>query len=210
MTKMKAWRHFRTITHHKILVMKGCFKLGLYRQGLLHDMSKYSPTEFLVGCRYYQGTRSPNNAEREAKGYSSAWLHHKGRNKHHYEYWIDYGMKKEDGIIGMKMPARYVAEMFVDRISASKTYQRDKYEDWHPLQYYEQGAAMLGKMIHPETAELLHDLLKRLARDGEEKTYAYIRNVVLKKDFPYNRKWKPGQDSGKRENSHKGEKIWNW
>ena len=210
MTKMKAWRHFRTITHHKILVMKGCFKLGLYRQGLLHDMSKYSPTEFLVGCRYYQGTRRPNNAEREAKGYSSAWLHHKGRNKHHYEYWIDYGMKKEDGIIGMKMPARYVAEMFVDRISASKTYQRDKYEDWHPLQYYEQGAAMLGKMIHPETAELLHDLLKRLARDGEEKTYAYIRNVVLKKDFPYNRKWKPGQDSGKRENSHKGEKSWNW
>ena len=210
MTKMKAWRHFRTITHHKILVMKGCFKLGLYRQGLLHDMSKYSPTEFLVGCRYYQGTRSPNNAEREAKGYSSAWLHHKGRNKHHYEYWIDYGMKKEDGIIGMKMPARYVAEMFVDRISASKTYQRDKYEDWHPLQYYEQGAAMLGKMIHPETAELLHDLLKRLARDGEEKTYAYISNVVLKKDFPYNRKWKPGQDSGKRENSHKGEKSWNW
>lgn len=210
MTKMKAWRHFRTITHHKILVMKGCFKLRLYRQGLLHDMSKYSPTEFLVGCRYYQGTRSPNNAEREAKGYSLAWLHHKGRNKHHYEYWIDYGMKKEDGIIGMKMPARYVAEMFVDRISASKTYQRDKYEDWHPLQYYEQGAAMLGKMIHPETAELLHDLLKRLARDGEEKTYAYIRNVVLKKDFPYNRKWKPGQDSGKRENSHKGEKSWNW
>ncbi len=206
MTKMKAWRHFRTITHHRILVMKGCFKLGLYRQGLLHDMSKYSPAEFLVGCRYYQGTRSPNNAEREAKGYSSAWLHHKGRNKHHYEYWIDYGIEKEDGIIGMKMPARYVAEMFVDRVSASKTYQRDKYEDWHPLQYYEQGAAMLGKMIHPETAKLLHDLLKRLARDGEEKTYAYIRNVVLKKDFPYNRKRKPEQDRGKQENSHKGEK----
>ena len=170
---MKAWKHFCTITHHKILVMKGCFKLGLYRQGLLHDMSKYSPVEFFVGCKYYQGTRSPNNAEREAKGYSSAWLHHKGRNKHHYEYWIDYGMHKEDGIIGMKMPARYVAEMFVDRISASKTYQKDKYEDWHPLQYYEKGAAMLGKMIHPETAQLLHDLLKRLARDGEEKTYAY-------------------------------------
>ena len=72
---MKAWKHFCTITHHKILVMKGCFKIGLYRQGLLHDMSKYSPTEFLVGCRYYQRTKSPNNTEREAKGYSSAWLH---------------------------------------------------------------------------------------------------------------------------------------
>lgn len=196
---IKAWKHFCTITHHKILVMKGCFKLGLYRQGLLHDMSKYSPAEFLVGCRYYQGNRSPNNAEREAKGYSSSWLHHKGRNKHHYEYWIDYGMKKEEGIVGMKMPVRYVAEMFVDRISASKTYQKENYRDSHPLQYYEKGAARLGTMIHPETAELLHDLLRRLAQDGEERTYAYIRNVVLKKDFPYNRKWKPESETEKKD-----------
>ena len=51
---MKAFSHFKTITHHKILVMQGCFKVGLYGQGLLHDMSKYSPAEFLVGARYYQ------------------------------------------------------------------------------------------------------------------------------------------------------------
>ena len=82
---MKAWKHFCTINHHKMLVMKGCFKVGLYRQGLLHDLSKYSPTEFLVGCKYFQGNMSPNNAEREDKGYSAAWLHHKGRNKHHME-----------------------------------------------------------------------------------------------------------------------------
>ena len=44
-----AWKHFRTITYHKYLVMKGCFAVGLYRQGLTHDLSKYSPTEFLVG-----------------------------------------------------------------------------------------------------------------------------------------------------------------
>ena len=85
-----AWKHFCTITHHKNLVLVGCFKIGLYKQGLLHDLSKYSPTEFLVGCKYYQGTMSPNNAERKEKGYSLAWLHHKGRNKHHLEYWIDY------------------------------------------------------------------------------------------------------------------------
>ena len=84
--------------------MKGCFKVGLYRQGLLHDLSKYSLSEFLVGCRYYQGTRSPNNAEREDIGYSRAWLHHKGRNRHHYEYWIDYSTDPNEGIIGMKMP----------------------------------------------------------------------------------------------------------
>ena len=90
---MRPISHFITITHHKILVMQGCFKVGLYWQGLMHDLSKYEPSEFWVGAKYYQGTRSPNNAEREEKGYSGAWLHHKGRNKHHYEYWIDYSMR---------------------------------------------------------------------------------------------------------------------
>ncbi len=178
---MKAWQHFRTINHHRFLVMKGCFKVGLYRQGLLHDLSKYSPSEFLVGCRYYQGTRSPNNAEREEIGYSRAWLHHKGRNRHHYEYWIDYSTDPKEGIIGMKMPVRYVIEMFIDRIAAAKTYRGSKYTDSYPLEYYEKGAARLGRMVHPETAQLLHSLLKMLARDGEEETFRYIRGKVLKK-----------------------------
>ena len=99
---MNIWKHFKTITHHKILVAKGCFKVSLYKQGLLHDMSKYSPTEFWVGAKYYQGTRSPNNAEREDIGYSSAWLHHKGRNKHHYEYWIETGISKAAEGYGME------------------------------------------------------------------------------------------------------------
>ena len=177
---MKAIQHLKTINHHKYLVMKECFAVGLYRQGLLHDMSKYSPTEFLVGCRYYQGNRSPNNAEREKTGYSKAWLHHKGRNKHHYEYWIDYSTDPKEGIIGLKMPVRYVVEMFMDRIAASKTYQGDAYQDCHPLEYYEKGVARLGKMIHPDTARLLHYLLKMLAEDGEQKTFEYIRKVVLR------------------------------
>ena len=93
---LKFWKHLKTINHHKMLVMKGCFRVGLYKQGLLHDLSKYMPSEFLVGCKYYQGDVSPNNAEREDRGYSSAWLHHKGRNKHHYEYWIDQKEKYTD------------------------------------------------------------------------------------------------------------------
>ena len=93
--------HFETITRHKLLVMKYCFACGLYEQGLAHDLSKYSPTEFIPGCIYYQGDHSPNEAERLARGYSSAWLHHKGRNKHHLEYWIDYTTNKS-GLGGMK------------------------------------------------------------------------------------------------------------
>ena len=130
---MKALKHFGTITKHKILVMKECFRVGLYRQGLLHDLSKYSWTEFRVGCKYYQGNRSPNNAEREDKGFSSAWLHHKGRNRHHYEYWIDYGLDGSPELTGMKMPVRYVVEMFLDRIAASKVYKGDLYKDSNPL-----------------------------------------------------------------------------
>lgn len=172
---MKALEHLRTINHHKMVVMKQCFQVGLYKQGLLHDLSKYTPTEFLVGCKYYQGTRSPNNAEREATGYSKAWLHHKGRNKHHYEYWIDYSVDPSEGIVGLKMPGKYVIEMFMDRIAASKTYMGKDYSDQHPLQYYERGAARLGKMIHPETAALLHRLLLMLAEKGEEATFRFIR-----------------------------------
>ena len=179
---MKALEHLRTINHHKIQVMKNCFKVGLYRQGLLHDLSKYTPTEFLVGCKFYQGTRSPNNAEREATGYSSAWLHHKGRNKHHYEYWIDYSLDPAEGIIGLRMPEKFVVEMVMDRIAASKIYMGEAYTDKSPLEYYERGAGKLGKMIHPETAKLLHFLLKMLAEKGEEKTFAYIRKEILKND----------------------------
>ncbi|MDO4473909.1 MAG: DUF5662 family protein [Eubacteriales bacterium] len=179
---MKALGHFRTINHHKLLVMKGCFKVGLYRQGIMHDMSKYMPSEFLVGCKYFQGTRSPNNAEREATGVSSAWLHHKGRNKHHYEYWIDYSLNRDEGFVGVKMPEKYIVEMFIDRISASKTYNKEYYNEKLPLMYYERGAEKLGNMLHKDTADLLKKLLIMLSEKGEEETCRYIRREILKND----------------------------
>lgn len=176
---MKAWQHFCTITHHKFLVAQGCFKVGLYKQGILHDMSKYGFTEFRVGAKYFQGTRSPNNAEREDIGYSSAWLHHKGRNKHHFEYWIDYATDGDGNLAGMKMPDKYIIEMFMDRIAASKVYMKDNYTDRSPLEYYNRGK---GKIIlHEHTRELLEKCLEMLAEQGEDKTFAYIRREVLKK-----------------------------
>lgn len=179
---MKVWQHFKTINHHKYLVMKGCFRVGLYKQGLLHDMSKYTPTEFLVGCKYYQGTASPNNREREERGCSSAWLHHKGRNKHHLEYWIDYGVGTDKAMVGMKMPLKYVVEMFIDRVAASKNYQKEKYTPESPWNYYAHGKGHY--MIHPDTQELLEKLLRMLAEEGEDQTFSYIKNVLLKqKDY---------------------------
>ena len=166
---MHPWLHFKTITKHKLLVMHYCFRAGMYKQGLLHDLSKYAPVEFLVGCKYYQGDRSPNNAEREATGVSTSWLHHKGRNKHHWEYWLDFGV---DGIYACKMPTNYVIEMFCDRVAASMIYQKEKYTDSSALEYYENGRGKI--LIHPETDALIHHLLKYLSEHGLDQTIHYI------------------------------------
>ena len=174
-----AWKHFRTITYHKYLVAKGCFQVGLYRQGLLHDMSKYSPAEFLVGVKYYQGTRSPNNAEREERGYSSAWLHHKGRNKHHYEYWQDYSLQGEQGLLSpVPMPRKYIAEMIMDRIAASKVYKGADYTDAAPLEYYHKSRE--HPSIHPDTQDVLERMLTMLAEEGDQKTFACIKRELVK------------------------------
>lgn len=174
---MHIWKHFITITKHKNMVLKGCFRVGLYKQGLLHDLSKYMPSEFIVGAKYYQGTQSPNNAERDDIGYSSAWLHHKGRNKHHYEYWIDYSSQIEEGMKPAPMPDRYIIEMFIDRVAASKNYNGKNYRDDFPLQYYERGRSK--KWMHPETSEKLEFLLHMLADQGEEATMKYVKEKMV-------------------------------
>lgn len=181
MKAMNIWRHFCTITRHRHLVRKHCFKIGLYWQGLTHDLSKYSPEEFWTGVRYYQGTRSPNAAEREAIGYSGAWLHHKGRNKHHYEYWVDISLHKEEGLVGNKMPVRYVAEMVCDRIAACEVYRGKDYTPSAPLEYYEHTKKYIT--IHPETRALLEKVLIMLSKEGEEAAYTYLRSLLKKGSY---------------------------
>ena len=173
----KFFSHLKTITHHRHLVMLGCFRVGLYWQGLTHDLSKYAPSEFLTGVRYYQGNRSPNAAEREDKGYSEAWMHHKGRNRHHFEYWTDLNPKTH-AYEPVAMPDRYVAEMVMDRIAACKTYQGKDYTDGAPLAYLNR--ARESRFVHPETMKKLVFLLTMLRDDGEEETFRYIRNMLKK------------------------------
>lgn len=180
---MKPLQHFMTITRHHFLVQDGCFRVGLYWQGLTHDLSKLSPTEFWRGAKYYQGTRSPNAAEREEKGYSEAWMHHKGRNKHHYEYWTD--LSKETGRYeSVHMPRRYLVEMVMDRRAACKTYQGKDYKPGAELEYLMKSREK--NIIHPETRRELEYILTMLRDCGEEITFAYIRRSVLKdKPFPW-------------------------
>lgn len=173
------WAHLKTIHHHRALVRKYCFRLGLYWQGLTHDLSKYSPVEFWTGVKYFQGDRSPNDAQRCEYGYSTSWLHHKGRNKHHFEYWTDYSLSGE-GIAGVSMPKKYIAEMFCDRLAASKVYRGDAFKPGDPYRFYQFGKDK-RLLLHPETAELLEYLLIKLKDEGEDAAFQYIKHEVLHK-----------------------------
>ena len=166
--------HFYTITKHRHRVIAHCFRAGIGWQGLFHDLSKYSLTEFAPGAKYYQGTRSPNEREREVYGYSEAWMHHKGRNRHHFEYWTDINpvTKMYEPV---RMPIRFVKEMFCDRVAASKIYQGKNYVDGHPLQYFLRGNAR--KKMHPDTADLLEEWLTMLSERGERETFAHIKRI---------------------------------
>ena len=179
----RYWGHLSTITQHKFRVMFLCFKMGLIKQGLLHDLSKYSPVEFCAGVKYYQGYRSPIEAEKEDIGYSNGWLHHKGHNRHHWEYWID---RSRDGkeLICYPIPKNYIAEMVCDRIAACQTYQKDKYTDHSALDYLMKGSDL--KFMEPSSGQQLKTYLEWVSEDGIDKAFERIRKDV--KEYRKSRK----------------------
>lgn len=166
-------KHFITVSKHKNKVMIHCFKCGIFFRGLLHDLSKFSPSEFILGAKYYEGTRSPNEKERELFGFSTAWMHHKGRNLHHFEYWTDLNPKTKR-YEPVPMPRKYLIEMFCDRVAASKIYMGKNYTDSSPLEYFLRGNAR--QRMHSHTADELEFLLTMLKDQGEDKTFKYIKN----------------------------------
>lgn len=174
---MHPFKHFCTITRHRHLVMWHCFQVGLIWQGLCHDLSKYAPAEFWQGAKYWQGSRSPNAGAREAVGYSTAWMHHKGRNRHHYEYWTDLAPQTRR-YEAVPMPTKYMVESVMDRIAACKIYHGKAYQDGDALDYLRQ--AQESPLMHPQTYEQLVFLLMMLREEGEKPTFQFIRRVVLK------------------------------
>ena len=179
---------------------KNCFRLGLYRQGLLHDLSKYSWTEFSRGAKYFQGNRSPNDAERNATGVTLSWLHHKGRNRHHLEYWIDYQFDETGNIQmgGCRMPIRYVGEMFCDRVAACKVYLKEAYTDSSAYDYYMRSKDHV--MIHPDTARRLEEMLRALKEMGEKEAFPYVKKKIKELERIEKQEWKQlGIRTGKKE-----------
>ena len=148
----KALAHLHTINKHKVKVTYLCFRCHLYKQGLLHDLSKYSYIELKTGFHYYQGFRSPIDAEKEEKGYSLGWLHHKGRNKHHPEYWVDWALPQKAII----MPYKYAVEMVCDKMAAGIVYNGKDWKKDTQIKYYMKERET--SIVHPQIDKFLLEI----------------------------------------------------
>ena len=156
----KALSHLHTINKHKLKVTWLCFRCHLYKQGLLHDLSKYSYIELKTGFHYYQGFRSPIDAEKEEKGYSLGWLHHKGRNKHHWQYWYDSQTYDKTPII----PYKYTIEMLCDNLSAGMVYRGKDFTNDYPLWYWNN--VKNKELFHPKLINFFDDIFNEISNKG--------------------------------------------
>lgn len=154
----KYTKHLKVICKHKYFVAQECFKRGLYWQGIVHDLSKFTPAEFVQSAKYFQGTGTPISKIKAELGYSSAWLNHKGRNKHHWEYWIDF----YDGVLKpCPIPEKYLIEMACDMIGASKAYLKTEYNPAEPLKYFSDNSR--NWVATDETIDYVRNILQKEA-----------------------------------------------
>lgn len=167
---MKFWLHLKTICIHKWYVFLACKDLGITWRGIKHDLSKFSPIEFLPGVKYFQGNRSPIAAEKEEKGYSLGWLHHKSHNTHHWEYWLDFNDK---GIYPIEIPYYDMLELIADRVGASKAYNRKNWDERIPLKYWNDNRDKV--IIHPKTAAFIGTSLEFITIGGWDNYVEYIK-----------------------------------
>lgn len=131
-TFAKFFGHLHTVNKHRFKVFLLCTRAGIPFRGLVHDLSKYSFTEFFEGVKYFSRDFSPIIACKKVNGYSLAWLHHKGRNKHHFEYWYDYATIEPTPV----MPYKYFVEMVCDTLGAGMAYQGKKWTKDYQLDYW--------------------------------------------------------------------------
>jgi hypothetical protein len=155
-------KHFKLICSHKYYVFIECCKVGIPLQGLVHDLSKFSPTEFFTSAKYYIGTGTPIAEERKDKGWSDAWVHHAYKNKHHWQRWLDIS---ETGITPVRIPRKYVFEAFCDMVGASKAYNRKEFKKEMPLEYFKKNEK--SYIMHLDSSLLLELLLVEYSKGNK-------------------------------------------
>lgn len=181
---IKSLKHLHTINKHRWYVFLYSVKAGIPFRGLVHDFSKYSPTEFWESVKYFDGSRSPIHFAKIEKGYSIAWLHHKGRNKHHFEYWEDI---KKDGRFGAFIPYKYAVECICDKIAACRVYNGDNFNKKQPYEYWNRVDKQNVIVIHPGIMEFMEIILKKISVSGINDTLKskYLKEVYNKVSKKY-------------------------
>jgi len=174
---IKLVKHFHTVNKHRWYVFIYAVKAGIPVRGLLHDLSKYSFVEFFESVKYYDGHRSPITFARQDKGYSLAWLHHKGRNKHHLEYWEDV---RKGERFGSFIPYPYIVECVCDKIAACKVYNGKNYSDNQPLDYWNTVDKNSPVQVHPGIVEFVDVVLKKIAKSG---IHSALKKNYLKNEY---------------------------
>lgn len=169
-----AIKHFRLVNRHRWVVFKLCVKAGIPYRGLVHDLSKYSITEFWESAKYYNGSRSPIEFAKKDKGYSKAWLHHKGRNKHHAEYWYDNNAPEAMPV----MPYKYQVEMLCDNLAAGITYNGKKWRKDTQLNYWNKSKEKL--LLNDKNKSFMQEALTQVSIKGIDET---IKPINLKKIY---------------------------
>lgn len=149
-TLKKIWIHLSTICKHKWWVMYYCFKCGIPWQGIIHDLSKFSFTEFWTNVKYAVPGKSPIDVQKEKIGFSMAWQHHKGHNPHHYEFWMD---KFDDGCYVTRMPFKYAVEMLCDNLAAGRAYQGKKFSYESEWNWWKKQRTI--RNMHPDNRDFL-------------------------------------------------------
>ena len=158
---VNLFRHIALVMRHKNAVFVHRAKCGIPWRGFVHDLSKFSPEELFESVKYFTGYRSPIGVCRRETGMSRAWLHHKGRNKHHIEYWID-----PDCEVQPLMPYKFAVECACDKIAATKVYSKKNYTSDMPLAHWEKyGNKAPG---NPKTMAFLDKVFRDLPVLGEK------------------------------------------
>ncbi|MFW6172590.1 MAG: DUF5662 family protein [Elusimicrobiota bacterium] len=154
----KYYLYLKYVVIHKVYVFIECCKLGILLRGILHDFSKFYPSEMIPNVKFHYGP--DKKVIRNKSGYyrkfecgdeifESSYLLHVRRNDHHWHYW---SVTKDDGTtkeFPMSNGAR--KEMLADWIGAAKA-QRRCHKTW----YWNNKEKII---IHPETRKWIEENL---------------------------------------------------
>lgn len=179
-TFRKTFGHLKTVLIHKWWVFYYACKLGIPWRGIKHDMSKFSPVEFWESVRYWTGTSSPIPLCKQDKGYSLAWQHHKGRNPHHYEYWIDY---LDQGGVPIKMPWKDVLELTADYLGAGRAYQGKNFTLQGEFEWFRKKLATDNPKMHFHTKVILENMFYYFAHSPHYLEYFKFYAPGFKKTY---------------------------